>query len=64
MASARKVRGQKFPQDQFDIDLAEALDKLLRTADFATVLPTDSWYFQVVGDKLLITRTRTPEDVP
>jgi hypothetical protein len=64
MASARRVRGQKFPQTQYDIDLAEALEKLLRNNDFAAVLPSDQWYFQVVGDKLVITKIAVAETVP
>lgn len=64
MASARRVKGQKFPQTQYDIDLTEALDKLLRAVDFAQVQPSDQWYFQVVGDKLVLTKVATAETVP
>ncbi len=61
-AKATKDRARKFPQDEFSIPLLDALDQLLSNNHFSTVLPTDTWNFQVSGDKLLITRVRAPEE--
>lgn len=62
-AKANKDKARKFPQDEFSLPLTDALDQLLKNNDFATVLPTDQWTFQVNGATLFITRTRVPEDV-
>lgn len=61
-AKANKEKSRKFPQDEFSVSLNDALDSLLKNTDFATVLPTDQWTFQVIGSTLFITRVRAPED--
>lgn len=65
MAAAKANKGQsrKFPQDEFSIPLNDALDSLLASNDFATVLPSDQWHFSVDGTTLRITRTKVPETV-
>jgi hypothetical protein len=55
MASAQKKRQRKFPQADFEIPLATAVNQLLRQQD---VEPGDTFQFQVNGDVLIITRIR------
>jgi hypothetical protein len=57
MASAQKKRQRKFPQADFEIPLATAVNQLLRQQD---VEPGDTFHFQVNGDVLVITRIRAP----
>lgn len=61
MAKANKVRDRKFPQADFEMPLADALDQLLNANQ---VQPGDRWSFFVDGDVLRITRVRAAEDVP
>jgi hypothetical protein len=61
MASAQKKRQRKFPQADFEMPVAAAVNQLLRQQD---IEPGDIWHFQVNGDVLVITRIRaTIEEV-
>jgi hypothetical protein len=55
MASAQKKRQRTFPQAEFEIPLATAVNQLMKPGDIA---PGDTWHFQVNGDVLVITRIR------
>lgn len=55
MASAQKKRQRRFPQAEFEMPLATAVNQLLRAQD---IEPGDTWHFQVNGDTLVITRIR------
>lgn len=61
MANARKKRERKFPQAEFEIPIADALAALLRTRDIEAGA---TWFFQVEGDVLKITRVSSAEEVP
>lgn len=59
--AAQKKRDRKFPQAEFDIPLADAIDALIPADEIET---GDQWHFHVEGSTLLITRIRAPEDTP
>lgn len=59
--AAVKTKSKKFPQDDYEIPLEDALDALLPPGQ---VDVGDSWQFVVEGDVLRITRSKLPEDVP
>lgn len=61
MANARKKRERRFPQAEFEIPIADALSALLRNADIEAGA---TWFFQVEGDVLKITRVSAAEEVP
>jgi hypothetical protein len=54
MANARRRRRQDQADDDFDIELPVALAQLLPTRH---ITAGASWYFQVQGDRLVITRS-------
>lgn len=55
MASARHRRSDSTRDDIFEIDLAQAIQRLLPAG---VVEPGDEWFFSVDGATLRITRAR------
>ncbi len=54
MANARRRRTQATDDQQFDMLLSDALTQLLPARH---IVAGASWYFQVEGDQLVITRS-------
>jgi hypothetical protein len=60
-SNAKRKRTQANTDDDFEIPMADALAKLLKPQH---VQDGDTWYFQVMGDTLRITRTRSVVTIP
>ena len=59
--AAQKTKSRKFPQDEYEISLLDALDALLPPGQVET---GDQWVFAVDGTILRITRSRAAEESP